>query len=189
MTGQHIADMMGVYQLTRHVANLINEQSGYWTRPSAQPWLGLNTDNSGSETRRMIDHSRIVDKRFKDAEVRENGNPYLKNNPAKFWVNDARNWEKGLRYGANYGMYHADGSMIQGPIVGMAHTLDHVDYSQVFWAMGNTAVVSHAKGDFEPMEVSLKTMMSMPELKPLIAGTDSLPELRHPGIPKLPLVV
>jgi len=188
VTGQRLADMLDIYQLTTHVADLINAQAGYWTRPSNQPWQGKGTDNTGSQTRRMIDHSRIVDKRFKEAELRENGNPFLKNNPAKCWVNHSRNWEKGLKYGANYGMYHPGGGMIQGPIPGLWHTLNHVDYSQLFWAMGNKAVLSHAKGDFEPVEISLKTMMAMPELKPLIAGKDDLPELRHPGIAKVPLV-
>lgn len=183
-TGQVLADMLGVYQLTPYVADLINAQAGYWTWPTNQLWQGGGTDNSGSETRRMIDHSRIVDERFAKAQLRANGNPFLKNNPAKFWVNTSRNWEKGQKYGANYGMYDAKGGMIQGPIPGLTHGLDHVDYSQVFWAMGPKAAVSSLSNAFVPVEVSLSVMVDMPDLKPLIAGNDNLPELRHPGIPK-----
>lgn len=187
LTAQRIADVLGVVLLTPKVSDLIHQQSGVKILPSNMPWLDpKHFDARGKNVQGMIEHSQAVDKKIatiNDLPKKwERGwNDLLVNNPGKYWVTTKRNWEE-KNMGANYGWYtpyESDG-MIQGPRPGLKHNINHVDYSQVFRAMGPTITIETIDGtEVLPTVDVLKS----PALAPLISNEGALLLARHPDIP------
>lgn len=185
-TAQKLADVLGVYLLTPKIADAINLQSGIRNIPAFHSeWM---QDGTGSHTKRMVEHSLDVDKKISSAPPEDwkdfstGWNERLVLNPGKYWINTARNWER-RNYGANYGWYIPTGKgIIQGPIPGLAHDIKHVDYSQVFRAIGPTIKVYDAETGGEKT-LPTEFILTNKELAPLISNEGALPAARHPNIP------
>lgn len=198
LTAQKIADVLGFYLPTPHVLNAINAQSGIKVAPATHPeWIDASHpkyDGTASYTKRMIDHSADVEARV-NAALQGGPDSYpgqwkgqggvegLVNNAGKHWVNTPRNWEKGddpaTARGANHGWYRPDGGLWQN--VGLAHTLDHVDYSQTFRAMGPVIEVTSSTG--EVFSLPTDEALTSAEWSPLVLGAEGpMPLSRHPAI-------
>lgn len=194
-TAQQIADLLGVYLLTPKISDDIQQAAMVKTNPSAHAdWM---SDGTGSYTKRMIAHSLDV-----DAMVASTIYPSLEwpeapgwledllNNPGKYWVNSLTNWDdhltqNGQHYpgtpATNYGWYDKqspNGKLWQ--TVGTAHNLDHVDYSQIFRAMGPVILV-HENG--EAKQMFTKDALTDPRYAALLNYGGALREARHPKIP------
>lgn len=169
---EEIAAILGVYHLTPRVNDAINQQS----TEKIPPMSGLcwNETGYGTTANAMVHHSRRVDK------AREGGAGGLLNNAGKIWSLTARNWEK-PNYGANYGWYIPpyDGRVIQGNY--LAHTIDHVDYSQTARYMGPEIEITDGETG-QTWIVPTPEVITSPQLAPLLTGHEgALPDARHPA--------
>lgn len=194
---QQIADLLDVYSLTPFVAQLIQQQSAIKALPNLQSqWMA---EGVGSFTEKMVEHSIGVDNLKKVATDRylagelpkawpnmPGTNSALYNNPGKYWVNTKQNWVN-RRKGANFGWY--DPRAPYGvkpfkywqPATG-AHFVGHVDYSQVFRAMGPEITVTDGVSG-ETFQLTMREALTNPKWAPLVSSEGALQEARHPGIP------
>ena len=190
LTAQEIADRhpAGLLLLTPYVAGLISAQADAKLAPTI---LSPVTSTKAQ----MIQASAAVDRKLAAAGVEA---PAMVSNPSKDWVLTIRHTEPGVHpvskvprseAAANHGLYRAPFDPIQN--VGLAHNLEHTDYSQMLRFMGRTGILEHPSGEQTfPDLVQLLTSGFAPlltgtkgKLRGRQAGEGVLPYSRHPAIP------
>ncbi|WP_438021877.1 hypothetical protein [Sorangium sp. So ce233] len=168
-TTQRLADLLECAMLTTRLCDLVWEQASV----RIPPCIGA-PDPTMANTSRMLEHHRRVEERVA-------GRAGLIENVGKHWV--LTNRLAGSRdRAANYGWYdpkaahrHGQHTLWQPP--GLAHDLDHVDYSQVVRLVRRRCTVDDAERDI--LEV-----MTDPALAGLVSSEGPLRVLRQPGVPE-----
>jgi hypothetical protein len=166
-TMQRIVDLLDCVLPTPKICDLIWEQAAIRIPPSMQ-----TPDKHMSNTSRMVQHHESVEKKVE-------GRTGLIENVGKHWV--LSNRLAGTRdKSANYGWYdkaagHAQGANRLWQPVGLAHNLDHVDYSQVVRLVQKRCLIDGAERD-------LTEVMVDPALAPLVSGEGPLRLVRLPGV-------
>ena len=174
VTAQRLADLLGGHLLTSRIADLAHDQAGARLPPQTQ-----TPDAAMSDTHRMLEHSSAVDA----ALARAGAAPgVLVADPGKDWVCTPRLRGRPDR-AANFGWHtsrgpfrSAGGASVLQP-VGLAHNLDHTDYSQVVRLV-------HADCELDGEVRPLAEIALDPLLHALVSDEGPV-ELRHPGVPAL----
>ena len=167
-TTQRIADFFGCVLPTARICNLIWEQAAVRLSPCIQ-----KPDKQMAYTARMIQHHESVEKK-------RAGKEGLIENVGKHWV--LTNRLRGRRdVAANYGWYdpgarHAAGAHRVWQPLGLAHNLDHCDYSQVVRLVQRRCLVDGVERD-------LTEVMVDPALAGLVSDEGALLAARLPGVP------
>ncbi|WP_437720156.1 hypothetical protein [Sorangium sp. So ce861] len=168
-TTQRIADLLECAMLTTRLCDLVWEQATVRIKPC----IGA-PDPTMANTSRMLEHHRRVEERVA-------GRTGLIENVGKHWV--LTNRLAGSRErAANYGWYdpgaaHRHGRHALWQPLGLAHDLDHVDYSQVVRLVRRRCTVDGAERD-------LLEVMTDPALAGLVSSEGPLRVLRQPGVPE-----
>lgn len=168
-TTQRIADRLECALLTTRLCDLVWEQATV----RIPPCFGA-PDPTMANTSRMLAHHRRVEERVA-------GRTGLIENVGKHWV--LTNRLAGSRdRAANYGWYdpgaaHRHGRHTLWQPLGLAHDLDHVDYSQVVRLVRQRCTVDGAERD-------LLEVMTDPALAGLVSSEGPLRVLRQPGVPE-----
>ncbi|WP_437604921.1 hypothetical protein WMF20_27415 [Sorangium sp. So ce834] len=168
-TTQRIADLIECAMLTTRLCDLVWEQATV----RIQPCIGA-PDPTMANTSRMLEHHRRVEERVA-------GRTGLIENVGKHWVLTNRLAGRRDR-AANYGWYdpgaaHRHGRHTLWQPLGLAHDLDHVDYSQVVRLVRRRCTVDGAERD-------LFEVMTDPALAGLVSSEGPLRVLRQPGVPE-----
>ncbi|WP_437774294.1 hypothetical protein [Sorangium sp. So ce1097] len=168
-TTQRIADLLGCVMLTTRLCDLV------WQQASVRipPCIGA-PDPAMASTSRMLEHHRRVEERVA-------GRAGLIENVGKHWVLTNRLAGRRDR-AANYGWYdpkaaHRYGQHALWQPLGLAHDMDHVDYSQVVRLVRRQCTVDDAERD-------LLDVMTDPALAGLVSSEGPLRVLRQPGVPE-----
>lgn len=171
-TATAIAEHLDAYLLTPKVMDAIFAAADLKILPyPSRPWQGDNTDNTGTFTKRMVQHSDEMD-------AKGVLSARLVANEGKAWVITIYEWTGGPQgeprhNGANRGFYDASGKPIQNR--GMKHNRKHVDYSQKMFAMRKQALL-----DGRPID--LRDVARDPALAFLVSDEGRLPDLVHPDL-------
>ncbi|AKT38807.1 uncharacterized protein CMC5_029530 [Chondromyces crocatus] len=166
-TTQRIADALGCVLPTTKICDLIWEQAAVKLAPCIQ-----SPDKAMGYTSRMIQHHDRVEKA-------RAGRPGLIENVGKHWVLTNRLASK-RDASANYGWYDHRAPYLSGKHrvwqpLGLAHNLDHVDYSQVVRLVQQCCLVDGEERD-------LKEVLVDRELSPLVSNEGPLKFTRLPGV-------
>jgi hypothetical protein len=167
-TTQRIADLLGCVLQTAHLCDLVWEQATVKIAPCISA-----PDAAMATTARMLRHHQAV-------EARVAGRTGLIENVGKHWVLSNRLVGSRDR-AANYGWYdaaaaHRSGRYALWQPVGLAHDLNHVDYSQVVRLVQRRCVVDDVERD-------IAEVMADPALSGLVSNEGPLRVLRQPGVP------
>ncbi|EYF01390.1 hypothetical protein [Chondromyces apiculatus] len=166
-TAQRIADLLGCVLPTTKVCDLIWEQAAVKLKPCIQ-----KPDGAMGYTSRMIQHHTKVEAAYA-------GRQGLIENVGKHWV--LTNRLAGTRnVSANYGWYDEAaprkfGAHKMWQTLGLAHNLDHVDYSQVMRLVQRCCLVNGEERD-------LTEVMVDRTLAPLVSSEGPLRFTRLPGV-------
>ncbi len=168
-TTQRMADQLGCAMLTTRLCDLVWEQATV----RILPCFGA-PDPTMANTSRMLEHHRRVEERVA-------GRTGLIENVGKHWVLTNRLAGRRDR-AANYGWFdpgaaHRHGRHPLWQPLGLAHDLDHVDYSQVVRLVRRRCTVDDAERD-------LFEVMTDPALAGLVSSEGPLRVLRQPGVPE-----
>jgi hypothetical protein len=166
-TMQRIADLLGCVLPTTKICDLIWEQAAVRLSPCIQ-----KPDAAMGYTSRMLQHHCGVE------EARA-GREGLIENVGKHWVITNR-LANARNLAANYGWFdprapHASGALKLWQPLGLAHNLDHVDYSQVVRLVQRRCLVDGEERD-------LTEVMVDPELAPLVSHEGPLRLTRLLGV-------
>lgn len=167
-TTQRIADLLGCVLQTSRICDLVWEQACVRISPCISA-----PDPAMASTSRMLAHHRSV-------EGKVAGRTGLIENVGKHWV--LTNRQAGSRdRAANYGWYdaaaaHTCGRYALWQPVGLAHDLDHVDYSQVVRLVQRRCLVDGVERD-------IAEVMADAALCGLVSTEGPLRVLRQPGVP------
>jgi len=166
-TMQRIADLLGCVLPTTKICDLIWEQASVRLPPCIQ-----KPDASMGHTSRMLQHHGRV-------EEGRAGRPGLVENVGKHWVLTNRLAGR-PDLAANYGWYdprapHSSGKHRLWQPLGLAHNLDHVDYSQVVRLVQRECLIDGEARD-------LTEVMTDPELAPLVSHEGPLRLVRLLGV-------
>lgn len=167
-TAQRIADALEAILPTPRICDLVWEQADVRIPPSFQA-----ANATMAHTSRMLQHHRAV-------EAKVAGRTGLIENVGKHWVITERLTEEQDR-AANYGWYDHAAPTLRGAHriwqnVGLAHNLEHVDYSQVLRLVRRTCEV-----DGEEMDIT--DVLADPDLAGLVSDEGPLSFWRIPGVP------
>ncbi|AUX44411.1 hypothetical protein SOCE26_058750 [Sorangium cellulosum] len=168
-TTQQIADLLECAMPTTRICDLVWEQASVRIKPC----IGA-PDPTMASTARMLEHHRRVEERIA-------GRTGLIENVGKHWV--LTNRLAGSRdRAANYGWYdqgaaHRHGAHALWQPLGLAHDLDHVDYSQVVRLVRRRCLIDDAERD-------LFEVLTDPALARLASSEGPLRVLRQPGVPE-----
>lgn len=220
---QEIADQLDAILPTARLSDVIWAAADLKIAPPTQSWYdGKGGDGTMGQTKRMLDFHRIVEDKVA-------GRPHrLLAGHHKDWISTPllgttaapahSVWEPNAIAGCNYGWHYAGGvthpsqtipgvNVIQGP--GIAHSLDHFDYSQQLRLIHRAAFVcrptgiaglgAQAGGDGWPEDEQscelpdggtgiMKVMDILdlaydPDLQDIVKHEPTEYELRHPAIP------
>jgi hypothetical protein len=166
-TTQQIADFFGCVLPTTRICNLIWEQATVRLSPSIQP-----ADREMAATSRMLQHHESVEKK-------RAGREGLIENVGKHWVLTNRlcgTRDKAANYGwHDRGALHRMGKYPVWQPLGLAHNLEHCDYSQVVRLVQRRCLIDGVERD-------LTEVMVDPELAPLVSDEGPLRMVRLPGV-------
>jgi hypothetical protein len=179
---QQIADELGAVLPTAKISDEIWAQAQVQLAPVTQPW---SQDGTMAKTYRMIQQSQAVDNAI--AAAGGTGSELIAD-VGKDWINSARSWAAGKEGRAvNYG-WHGPGFSSQAAtsagqrviqMIGQAHDLGHVDYSQVVRLVGREVEIWG--GDLGGgVTMDIDQVVTDPNLAGLISHEGPLPAMRHP---------
>jgi hypothetical protein len=180
---QQIADELGVALPTAKLSDEIWAQAQVKLSPVTQPW---SQDGTMAKTYRMIQQSQAVD----DAIAAAGGSgSELIADVGKDWINSARSWVAGKEGKAvNYG-WHGPSFSSQAAtpagqrviqMIGQAHSLGHVDYSQVVRLVDREVEIWG--GDLGGgTAMGIDQVVADPNLAGLVSHEGPLPAMRHPS--------
>lgn len=166
-TAQRIADVLGALLPTPRICDLVWEQAEVRIAPSFQV---PGPEMAG--TSRMLKHHQAVEEKV-------DGRAGLIENVGKHWV-ITRRLEEVAEHAANYGWYDLAAPSTRGAHrmwqpVGMAHNLEHVDYSQVL-----RLVCRECEVDGEPRD--LTEILQDRVFSGLVSDEGPLPFWRIPSV-------
>jgi hypothetical protein len=167
-TAQRIADALEAVLPTPKICDLVWDHADVCIPPSFQP-----PGATMAFTSRMLQHHRAV-------EAKVAGRAGLIENVGKHWVITERLTDD-KDHAANYGWYDPHAPNLRGVYrvwqnVGLAHNLEHVDYSQVLRLVRRTCEV-----DGEEMDIA--DVLADPGLAGLVSDEGPLAFFRIPGVP------
>lgn len=185
-TAQVIGDMIGGAMLTTRMADEIWRQADKRLAPITRPW---SQDGTMSRTDRMLQQSAAIDQAVGGAQG-------LVANEGKDWVVSRRNWLPPLgtgqdkpvnqsgspHHGANFGWYGVGSSKSPGgetviQSVGLAHSMGHVDYSQLL------RYVKRGSVTIDGLPVDLDAALADASTSSLLQDEGgTLPSSRHPDL-------
>lgn len=202
-TAQRIADDLGAALLTPKLSD------EFWkaaqvklppkAHPDAQKWVEGGTM---ANTSKMLEYHAYIDRLIHEA-YEKAGGPVTVADVGKDWVNTIRLFkdppassigEKSPVRSAEYGWHTTaawpyksetlPGVNVFQP-VGLAHGIDHVDYSQTVRLVRRDVKLCDPRigGVTGPcVTVDIATVATDPELAPLISNEGPLPDYRHPAV-------
>ncbi|MCC6558180.1 MAG: hypothetical protein IT372_34980 [Polyangiaceae bacterium] len=168
-TMQRIVDLLECVMPTTRICDLVWEQATVRLRPSIQ-----TPDALMATVGRMVRHHHAIEQKLA-------GRTGLIENVGKHWVISNRlRWTR--RLAANYGWFDAAALYASGKHrvwqpLGLAHDLEHVDYSQVVRLVQRRCLVDGVERD-------LADVMRDPALAPLVSSEGPLQVARLPGVPE-----
>jgi len=160
-TAQQIADHFDARLPTSLISDLTWQKATVRIAAMPQPWW---QDGSMSLTRRMIEHSGMVDRAI-------NGRVGLVADVGKDWILTSKLTPDKA---CNYGWRAASGQKAQP--LGLAHNLEHTDYSQSLRLVCRACELDGAR-------VPLDDLLVSREWAYLVSTEGPLPFVRHPGVP------
>lgn len=170
-TAQQIADVLGYALPTTKISDLAFMQASVVILPCTQ-----KPDMWMAHTARMVQHSNAVTSNIY-------GRVGLVAPVGKDWVLTNKLVGK-PHLAANYG-WHVNTAPFVGPggahvyqPLGLAHNLDHVDYSQVLRLVNRCVVV-------DGQDMLLEDVLTSDELSLLLSDEGTLKITRHPGVEQL----
>jgi len=170
-SAQRIADKFGCMLLTPHICDLVWEQAAVRLTPSIQ-----KPDALMGNTSRMVLHNKTIEGKLA-------GRKGLIENVGKHWVLTNRLTSK-PGSAANYGWFDdaapgQSGKHKLWQTLGLAHNLEHVDYSQVIRLVMRWCLVDGEARD-------LFDIVRDEKLAGLVSSEGPLTVCRLPGVPAQP---